>query len=238
MVPEHVGDEEGRVGDVGQRRARRRDEAEVEERWGGTEAYKASEKRWKSYTEADLLRLKEDLYAIPNENLTGQPQPMEPYYVIMRLPGDEKEEFMLMLPFAPARRQNMVAWLSVKSDGADYGKQLVYRFPKDKLIYGPEQISARINQNPAISSQLTLLSQRGSRVTFGNLLVIPIAKSLIYVQPLYLIAEQSQIPQLKFVIVATGTTITMQPTLTDALAQLFSGLGTQVATNPPATGTP
>ncbi len=180
---------------------------------------------------------KEDLWAIPNENLTGQPQRMEPYYVIMRLPGDTKEEFTLLLPFTPSRRQNMVAWLSVKSDGADYGKQVVYRFPKDKLIYGPEQISARVNQNPAISSQLTLLNQRGSQIIFGNLIVIPIEKSLLYVQPLYLLAEQSQIPQLKYVIVATGTTLAMQPTLGDALAQVFSGIGTPTTAAPPATVT-
>ncbi|MBI4790860.1 MAG: UPF0182 family protein [Chloroflexi bacterium] len=176
---------------------------------------------------------KEDLWAIPNENLTGQAQPMEPYYVILRLPGETTDEFTIMLPFAPARRQNMIAWLSVKSDGADYGKQLVYRFPKDKLIYGPEQISARVNQNPAISSQLTLLNQRGSRIIFGNLLVIPVEKSLLYVQPLYLLAEQSQIPQLKYVIVATGTTLSMQPTLGEALAQIFTGIGTPTAATPP-----
>ena len=160
---------------------------------------------------------------------------MEPYYVILRLPGETTDEFTIMLPFAPARRQNMIAWLSVKSDGADYGKQLVYRFPKDKLIYGPEQISARVNQNPAISSQLTLLNQRGSRIIFGNLLVIPVEKSLLYVQPLYLLAEQSQIPQLKFVIAATGSSLSMQPTLGEALAQLFTGIGTPTATTPPTT---
>ena len=119
---------------------------------------------------------------------------MEPYYVIMRLPGETKEEFMLMLPFTPAKRQNMVAWMSAKSDGADYGKRLVYRFPKDKLIYGPEQIHARLNQDPVISAQLTLLNQRGSSVVFGNLLVIPIEKSMIYVQPLYLLAQSEPDP--------------------------------------------
>ncbi len=181
---------------------------------------------------------KEDIWAIPNENLTGQPQPMEPYYVIMRLAGDTNEEFMILLPFAPARRQNMVAWLSVQSDGEDYGKQVVYRFPKDKLIYGPEQISARVNQNPAISSQLTLLNQRGSSIIFGNLIVIPIEKSLLYVQPLYLLAEKSQIPQLKYVIVATGTTLAMQPTLSESLAQVFSGIGTPAAVVPPTGTTP
>jgi uncharacterized protein len=185
--------------------------------------------------DAQVFYNKEDLWSVPNELFTGQAQPMEPYYVIMRLPGETKEEFMLLLPFTPAKRQNMVAWLSVKSDGADYGKQLVYRFPKDKLVYGPEQITARVNQNPAISSQLTLLNQRGSRIQFGNLLVIPVEKSLIYVEPLYLLAEQSQIPQLKYVIVATGTSLAMQPTLGEALAQLFTGYGTPATTTAPTT---
>lgn len=166
---------------------------------------------------------KEDLWAVPSDATGNAAGEMEPYYVIMRLPGETKEEFMLMLPFTPAKRQNMVAWISAKSDGADYGKRLVYRFPKDKLVYGPEQIHARLNQDPVISSQLTLLSQRGSNVQWGNLLVIPINTSIIYVQPMYLIAEQSQIPQLKYVVVATANSISMQPTLSDALSRVFTG---------------
>ncbi len=155
----------------------------------------------------------------------------------MRLPGETKEEFMLMLPFTPAKRQNMVAWMSAKSDGADYGKRIVYRFPKDKLIYGPEQIHARLNQDPAISAQITLLSQRGSSVQWGNLLVIPINTSLIYVQPMYLLAQQSQIPQLKYVVVATGTSLAMQPTLDAALAQVFTGLATTAGAPTPTSTT-
>ncbi|MCI0475137.1 MAG: UPF0182 family protein, partial [Anaerolineales bacterium] len=178
---------------------------------------------------------KEDLWAVPNESADGQPNQMEPYYVIMRLPGDPKEEFMLMLPFVPAKRQNMVAWMSAKSDGADYGKRLVYRFPKDKLVYGPEQIHARLNQDPVISSQLTLLNQRGSRILWGNLLVVPIEKSLLYIQPMYLLAEQSQIPQLKRVVVATSNNIVMEPTLADALTRVF-GAGASVVTAPPSAG--
>lgn len=166
---------------------------------------------------------KEDLWAIPNESQDGQANQMQPYYVIMRLPGETKEEFMLMLPFTPAKRQNMVAWLSAKSDGADYGKRLVYRFPKDKLVYGPEQIHARLNQDPAISSQLTLLNQRGSRVVWGNLLVIPIEKSLLYIQPMYLLAESSQIPQFKYVVVATSNAVVMDSSLGNALSRVFSG---------------
>ena len=176
-------------------------------------------------TDPQVFYNKEDLWAIPNDTSGAQPQSMEPYYIIMRLPGDAKEEFMLMLPFTPAKRQNIVAWMSAKSDGADYGKRLVYRFPKDKLVYGPEQIHARLNQDPAISAQVTLLNQSGSSVQWGNLLVIPIQQSLIYVQPMYLLAEQSQIPQLKYVVVATASSVVMQPTLADALARVFSGLG-------------
>ncbi len=180
--------------------------------------------------DAQVFYNKEDLWAIPNESADSTPAPMEPYYVIMRLPGETKEEFMLMLPFTPAKRQNMVAWLSVKSDGADYGKQLVYRFPKDKLVYGPEQIHARLNQDPVISSQLTLLNQRGSSVLWGNLLVIPVEQSLLYVQPMYLLAESSQIPQLKRVVVATANNIVMEASLGDALTRVFSGLGTPATT--------
>lgn len=188
-------------------------------------------------TDPQVFYNKEDLWSIPNDTSGDQPQTMEPYYVIMRLPGDAKEEFMLMLPFTPANRQNMVAWMSAKSDGADYGKRLVYRFPKDKLVYGPEQIHARLNQDPTISSQVTLLSQRGSSVVWGNLLVIPINTSLIYVQPMYLLAQQSQIPQLKYVVVATANSITMQPTLASALAQVFNGLSPSVAGAPATTTT-
>jgi len=183
---------------------------------------------------------KEDIWAIPNESNDGTPNAMEPYYVIMRLPGDTKEEFMLMEPFTPAKRQNMVAWLTAKSDGADYGKRLVYRFSKDKLVYGPEQIHARLNQDPVISSQLTLLNQRGSKIVWGNLLVIPIEKSLLYVQPMYLLAETSQIPQLKKVIVATANNIVMEDSLQVALTRVFSGLGTTTAgttTTPPTSTT-
>lgn len=185
-------------------------------------------------TDPQVFYNKEDLWAIPNDTSGTQPQAMEPYYVIMRLPGETKEEFMLMLPFTPSKRQNIVAWMSAKSDGADYGKRLVYRFPKDKLVYGPEQIHARLNQDPTISAQVTLLNQSGSSVLWGNLLVIPIQQSLIYVQPMYLLAAQSQIPQLKYVVVATANSVVMQPTLATALTQVFSGLS---AVPPPTTTT-
>ncbi len=187
-------------------------------------------------TDPQVFYNKEDLWAIPNDTSGSQPQPMEAYYVIMRLPGETKDEFMLMLPFTPAKRQNIVAWMSAKSDGADYGKQLVYLFPKDKLVYGPEQIHARMNQDPTISAQVTLLNQSGSSVQWGNLLVIPIQQSLLYIQPMYLLAAQSQIPQLKFIVAATANSLAMQPTLADALTRLFASTGS-TATAPPPTGT-
>jgi uncharacterized membrane protein (UPF0182 family) len=188
--------------------------------------------------DAQVFYNKEDLWSAPNESADGAPQVMEPYYVIMRLPGETKEEFMLMQPFTPAKRQNMIAWLSVKCDGEDYGKRLVYRFPKDKLIYGPEQIHARLNQDPKISSELTLLNQRGSKVLWGNLLVIPIEKSVLYVQPMYLLAEQSQIPQLKRIVVATSNSIAMEDSLANALARVFGASPAPSVTAPTQPTTP
>jgi len=111
---------------------------------------------------------------------------MEPYYIIMELPDSNGPEFILMLPFTPANKNNMVAWMAARSDGEKYGQLLVYNFPKDKLVYGPTQIESRIDQDTDISQLLTLWSQRGSRVIRGNLLVIPINNSLLYVEPIYL----------------------------------------------------
>lgn len=161
---------------------------------------------------------KEDSWAIPNDVAGAE---MRPFYVLMRLPGEQTEDFVLMLPFTPRTKQNMIGWMAAKSDPSNYGQRLVYQFPKQKLILGPEQVRARINQEPTISSQLTLWGQSGSKVLFGNLLVLPIKDSLLYVQPLYLQAEQSPIPQLTRVIVAYGDRISMQPDLATALSQAF-----------------
>ena len=132
----------------------------------------------------------EDLWEIPNEIYSDRAQLMEPYYIIIKLPGEEREEFLLMVPFTPARKDNMIGWLAARCDGENYGHLLVYRLSKDKLIYGPMQIEARIDQQPEISSQLTLWGQRGSEVIRGNLLAIPIERSFIYVEPIYLQARQ------------------------------------------------
>jgi uncharacterized protein len=164
---------------------------------------------------------REDLWQFPRQAEGGPAPAMVPYYIIMRLPGEPQAQFFLMLPMAPSQRQNMIAWLAARCDPPDYGKLIVYEFPKDKLVYGPFQIEARINQNTEISQQLSLWNQMGSRVIRGHLIVIPIDNSILYVSPLYLRAETGQLPELKRVIAAYGDRVVMEETLADALAALF-----------------
>ena len=166
---------------------------------------------------------KEDLWALPRRTLEGRDRDMEPYYTIMRLPGEAKEEFILLTLFNPSRRDNMIAWLAARSDPPHYGRLVVYVFPKQKNIYGPRLIDARIDQDPIISQQLSLWNQRGSTVIRGSLLAIPIEQSLIYVQPLYLAAEQGALPELRRVTVVYGNQIAMEPTLELALVKIFGG---------------
>ena len=166
------------------------------------------------------------------------PRVMAPYYIIMRLPGEPRAEFFLMLPMVPSRRDNMIAWLAARCDPPDYGKLIVYEFPKEKLVYGPFQIEARINQNTEISQQLTLWNQMGSRVIRGNLLVVPIENSILYVSPLYLRAEQGQLPELKRVIASYGEHVVMKETLAEALLALFVEPGVAPAAPSAAMGTP
>lgn len=173
---------------------------------------------------------KEDVWAIPMEIFGAEPQPMEPYYVLTRLDPGGPVEFVLILPFTPSGRQNMIAWMAARSDPGRYGEVFLYRLTKERLIFGPQQIEARIDQEPTISAQLTLWSQRGSQVIRGNLLVIPIGQAFLYVEPLYLLAEQGQIPELKQVIVATEQRVAMAPTLEQALAQAIGGA---TASSPP-----
>ena len=162
----------------------------------------------------------EDLWEIPR-SLKSDRRYMKPYHTIMKLPGEKKAEFILMIPFNPARKHNLAAWMCVRCDPEHYGEMLVYRFPKQKLVYGPQQIESRINQDPEISRQLSLWDQRGSRVILGTLLIIPIEGNLLYVQPLYLKAESGQIPELKRVIVAYENEIRMGRTLEEALEAIF-----------------
>jgi uncharacterized membrane protein (UPF0182 family) len=179
---------------------------------------------------------REDLWQFPRHTEGGENAMMVPYYIIMRLPGEAKAEFFLMLPMVPSQRQNMIAWLAARCDPPNYGKLIVYEFPKDKLVYGPFQIEARINQNTDISQQLSLWNQLGSRVIRGNILVIPIESSILYVSPLYLRAEQGQLPELKRVIAAYGDQVVMKETLDAALSALFSEGGAGTTTTSAATG--
>lgn len=166
---------------------------------------------------------KEDVWAWPQEVYFDNLQPVEPYYVLMQLPGAEAQNYVQILPFTPANRENMVAWMAANSDVDRYGEIVVYEFGKDSLFFGPQQVEARINQDPAISAQLTLWNQQGSSVIRGNLLVIPISNSLLYVEPLYLQAANGKIPELQRVIVATADRVVMARNLGLALAELFGG---------------
>lgn len=192
--------------------------------------------------DARVFYNKEDLWNIPNEIYADQQVLMEPYYVIMRLPGEDREEFALILPYTPPNKDNMITWLAARSDGDAYGTLVAYKYPKEKLIFGPLQIEARIDQDPRISEQLTLWNQAGSNVIRGNMIVIPIGQSNLYVEPIYLQSEQTKLPEMKRVVLATGNRVVMEPTVNTALAQLLTGLPVQVAeptstdpTTPPST---
>ena len=172
--------------------------------------------------DATVFYNKEDAWQIPNEIYgTGQQVKVEPYYIIMKLPGESKEEYVLMTTFNPIRKDNMVAWLAARSDNANYGKLLLYKFPKEKLVFGPLQIEAKFDQDSEISQQLTLWSQQCSRVTRGNLLAIPIRDSILYIEPLYMQAEQGQLPEMKRVLVSDGERVVMEKDLKTALEALF-----------------
>ena len=165
---------------------------------------------------------KEDLWVLPRLPQEGRDHEMEPYFTVMRLPGERKEEFVLLSGFNPSGRDNMIALMVARMDPPEYGQIVAYAFPKQKLVFGPRNIQARINQDPIISQQIALWNQQGSRVITGNLLAIPIDQSLIYVQPLYLAAsEQGALPELRRVVVAYGNQIAMEPTLEAALGRIF-----------------
>jgi hypothetical protein len=178
---------------------------------------------------------REDLWTIPNELFGNETVQVEPYYVTMRLGTETRPEFILILPFSPANRDNMIAWMAARNDAPNSGELVVYRFPKDRLAFGPMQVESRINQDPAISQQLTLWNQEGSRVIRGNLLVIPVEDTLMYVEPLFLQAERSQLPELKRVIVASGPRIAMEESLEEAIAQV---LGRAALAGPPPPAPP
>ena len=178
-------------------------------------------------TDPQVFYNREDLWVPPQEKYDGKLSPMEPYYILMKLPGSDQLEYLLMSPFTPQNRDNMISWLAARCDFPDYGKMLFYELPKEKLVFGPNQIGAMIDQNTTISQQLTLWDQRGSGVIRGKLVVIPVENSFLYVVPLYLRAEGTNFPQLKRVIAATGNKVVMEPTLDEALSALFSSAGVQ-----------
>ncbi|MFA7248216.1 MAG: UPF0182 family protein [Dehalococcoidia bacterium] len=210
-------------------------------------------------TDPSVFFTGEDVWNIPTEKKDTKEQAIEPYYVTMALPeeaqapGAGKAEFILIMPFTPRNRQNTVAWLAGRSDGANFGKLRAYRFPTEDLVFGPAQIEARIDQNPGISQQITLWNQSGSSVLRGNLLMIPIGGSFLFVEPIYLQAENSRLPELVRVVVANGTQIAMERTFAEALdvvmgkrpSSLAGGAqpaprpgGTPAATPTPGAGSP
>jgi uncharacterized membrane protein (UPF0182 family) len=189
---------------------------------------------------------KEDLWSIPRRLEGGPDRPperapdreMEPYFTIMRIPGAQREEFVLLTLFTPLRRDNMIAWLAARSDGEHYGRLVAFLFPKQRLVYGPRQIAARIDQDPVIAQQLTLWNQRGSKVIRGSLLAIPIEESLLYVEPMYLAAASGSIPELKRVFVAQGNQIAMEESLEASLQAIFGRRRAAVAAAPEAGASP
>jgi uncharacterized membrane protein (UPF0182 family) len=176
-------------------------------------------------TDPRVFYNKEDLWRVAQSAARGENTPMSPYYTIMKLAEvGQREEFILMVPFTPARKENMIAWMAARCDTPNYGKVVVFTFPKQKLIYGPQQLESRIDQDPTISQQLTLWGQGGSKVIRGTLLVIPVRQAVLYIEPLYLTTESGAgLPQLKRVIVSYSDKVMMESTLDAALASIFGG---------------
>ena len=186
-------------------------------------------------TDPKVFFAREDVWDIPTAQTApgGLAAPVQPYYVLFRLPGEQNPEFLLIMPFTPHGKNNMVSWMAARSDGSHYGEYVAYVLPKDKVIFGPQQVANRINENPAISRDFTLFHQAGSQVQQGNLLVVPIGDSFLYFEPIYLRANQSSsLPELKKVILADQDTVVYTDTLQEAIDQL---VGTTPAQPPPQT---
>jgi hypothetical protein len=177
-------------------------------------------------TNPEVFYNREDLWTVATETGMGQggeqsTQPMQPNFVLMKLPGENGLEFVEILPFTPANRNNLIGWIAGRSDGEHYGTSVVYDFPKTRLVDGPQQIEARIDQNAQLSGQLTLWNQQGSHVRRGSLLVIPCGRALLYAEPIYLQAERSPMPELRLVVLALQDKLAYAPTFEAALASLF-----------------
>jgi uncharacterized membrane protein (UPF0182 family) len=184
---------------------------------------------------------REDVWDVPTAQTSpgSQPLPVEPYYVLFRLPGEQTPEFLLIMPFTPYNKTNLVSWLAARSDGAHYGQYVSYILPKDRVIFGPQQVASRINQDPTISRDFTLLHSTGSQVQQGNLLVVPIGNSFLYFEPVYLRATTATgIPELKKVILADQTNVVYANTLSDAIQQLVGTSAAPPGNQPPPTVTP
>lgn len=175
-------------------------------------------------TDPQVFYNREDTWDFPRETIDGTEQTMPAYYMVTKLPEDQKESFVLMLPFTPKGKNNMIAWLSVKCDPETYGKARVYKFSKERTVYGPVQIDSRIDQDTEISQKLTLWGQSGSRVIRGNLMVIPVNDSIIYIEPIYLQSTQSKLPEFKRIIFSYNDRIVMAETLDSAIQTTFSDL--------------
>lgn len=179
-------------------------------------------------TDAEAFYNREDLWTVAtevgmSEGGEQRTQAMQPNFVLMKLPGETGVEFVEILPFTPANRNNLIGWIAGRSDGAQYGTSVVYNFPKTKLVDGPLQIEARIDQNAQLSGQLTLWNQQGSHVRRGALLVIPSGRALLYAEPIYLQAERSPMPELRLVVLALQDRLAYGPTFESAMAALFGG---------------
>ena len=189
------------------------------------------------YHVRDPLRFfqSDDLWTVPQAQGSTQSLPNEAYYVMMRMPGEAEAEFLLLQPMVPRERPNMIAWVAARQDAPNYGATRVYRFPADTTIFGPAQIEARIVQDPQISQQFTLWSQGGSTVIQGNLIVVPVGDSLIYLQPVYLQSQQSAFPEFQRIIVASPREVVWGETLAEALDLLLAAEGSAPGpTEPPA----
>jgi uncharacterized membrane protein (UPF0182 family) len=197
-------------------------------------------------TDPEAFYNREDLWTVATEvgmSEGGQQvmQAMQPNFVLMKLPGETGEEFVEILPFTPSNRNNLIGWIAGRSDGAHYGTSVVYNFPKTKLVDGPLQIEARIDQNAQLSGQLTLWNQQGSHVRRGALLVIPTGRALLYAEPIYLQAERSPMPELRLVVLALQDKLAYGPNFESAMAALFGGAASSLSalsTNAGATSTP
>src|SRR5437868_8424577 len=193
---------------------------------------------------AKVFFQREDVWSLARESAPNQPgtdggapaaPALEPYYALLQLPGEASAapEFVDVVAFTPASRDNLIGWMAGRSDGAAYGTLVVYKFPKSKLVNGPLQVNARIDQNAQLSSQLTLWNQQGSRAQRGNLLIVPLGRGLLYVEPIYLQAERSPMPELRLVVLATQDRLAFGASFAEALTNLFGNAAGGAGGAPP-----